>query len=295
MENNKNLMLVLLAGLGTVAATNVSASVVFSNTAEGAVWSDWSSTTYGPVSVSGYEGRSAIWSGASGTAYSYVAGTDSGAYSAKAYGASLHFDTSAHLTQSLVLTNDLGTSADFSVDFYLHSGLLSAYGDGDGYGGASYELSIKQGSSTILFSSAASISNTGALTQSGTQLSGASRSGSRYTWNDTVVSANMGTLAAGASTTINYDLVVTAFGMYRARSCPMADGPFGTTVVLSNDTEDGECSSKASFGDPFQVNSLLPPVVTVNATGTVPEPVSLGLIGLGLGVLATHRRKNSAA
>jgi len=289
MKNTKKLFLVLLAGLGTVAATNASASVVFSNTAEGAARTDSATSTFGPIAVSGVDGGTPLAAGTSGMAYSYVAGTDSGAYSAKAYGASLDFDTTAHLTQSLVLTNDLGVAADFSLDFYLYSGILSAYGAGNG--GASYDLSIKQGGSTILFSSAASISNTGVLTRSGTRLSGASRSGSSYAWNDTVVSLDLGTLAAGASTTLNYDLVVTAFGNYSSSSCLMAEGPFSTWIVLGNSTEDGACSAKASFGDPFQVNSLIPPVVTASAAGTIPEPLSIGLVGLGLVALASQRRK----
>jgi len=299
MKNSRKVLVTLLAGLGSVAMSNAHALVEFSSAVDGyarsgAITETFGVTTSTPSSATVDDSASSADASSASSASAWV--NSYGAYRAEANGRGNDFEAMAHLVQSLTVTNDLGIDADYSLDFFIYYGSMAAYGTGTGY--TSFDLKIVQDSSATLFTSAASISNTGSLTTSGTILNGAYHSGNTYDWGGTHVTVSLGTLAAGESTTIDYDLVSTAFGDYTdcgEGEFSAGDGIYGDMIYGVPGT--GSCGAFTALGDPFLLNASFgtPPVVTATPAVTVPEPAGLSLIALGLGALARQRRKRKVA
>lgn len=229
-------------------------------------------------------------------------GNNNGVYRASADGSG-KFDSTGHFSRALTILNDNGFATDYSISFFIYYGSISAASNGvSGTGYGSFDLNITRGSST-LFSSYAKVDSAGGLTQTGTALDGATLSGSDYSWNGTYVSFNLGTLADGASTTINFDLVSTAFGDFgssTSESCYGGYGGYGGEfqALLVGDGYGG-CSGSvyASLGDPtdFAENGFNNPFVVVTdrrtPSGDIPLPGTLALLGIGLAGAGLMRKR----
>jgi hypothetical protein len=263
--------------------------------------------------------------------YSYQNGTDGvssadgngwgnalGTYRAGSYGQG-KYSSEGRFQRNVQITNDNGFATSYSLQFFIYYGSL--YTDRDDYsvtgsGSASYNLSIKQGANT-LFSSGALLNSDGQVYESGTVLDNAQLFANglynSYSWGGTYVTLNLGTLADGASTSINFDLVSTAFGNFDVLQSNGSEGngygygygcygqEFETSAAFS--FYGGGCTltgrTGGGLGDPgdFQGNGGQPFsfVLTGRNANDIPLPGTLPLIGLGLAALgvARHRRMRS--
>ena len=183
---------------------------------------------------------------------------------------------------------------------------MSADSNGvSGTGWGSYDLSIKKNGTDTLFASTAKLFSDGTLDTSGTELNGATLSGSSYYWNGTNVTLDLGTLADGESLSIDFDLVSTAYGDFTFSDCGGGGGGGGDyggygDVAATFSTFDGYggCtgSVSASLGDPgdFAENGKKNPTVSITSTRTpnqVPLPGTLALLGIGWAGLGFARKK----
>lgn len=265
------------------------------------------SVDLGAASVSGPQSNSAYvsqYSNSSGP-FSYTGasawGNSYGTYRAGADGNGV-FNSVGRFQREVSLTNDNAFATDYSLNFFIYYGSMSAsnYGaSGSGFG--SYDLSIKQNNSTTLFASGAKLESNGTLTTTGTALTGANLSTGYYSWGGTYVTLNLGSVAAGASTSINFDLVSTAFGNFAFDGAGNGNGDGGYGYGCNPSDFNVESSSRctgsvyAALGDPndFEGNTGEPRqfVLTERPTDQqVPLPGTLPLLGLGLAVLAYSRK-----
>lgn len=243
------------------------------------------STTSTSTNVFATDGQSSAYSDAFGYAV--------GPYRASASGSGV-FDSTGRFIRTWDITNDSGVAQNYSFNFFIYYGGMSADTNGaGGHGYAEYAATIIQDGTTSLFSSSAKITSDGVLTTTGTILDGASQFGSSYRWGGTYFTVNLGTLAADESTTVVYDLVSHAFGNYGFVDCGYGDG-YGDGDVRAASVSNTQCSgsSYSSLGDPDDLNNTPIPGIGV-FPNAVPEPGVLGLLGLGGFALfgLRHRRR----
>lgn len=302
-------IIAILSTLGLVAATPAYAMLTVSGSGTAGT-----SYTFGPASdssyISGSDNRS---DGVGSSAYSSAWGNSYGTYRASASGGGT-FDSQGKFNRALTVENTSAFATQYSLNVFIYYGGLgiSNYAGVSGSGWTSYDLDITKGS-TNLFDSYAKLDSTGVLTQTGTVLNGAyvsmGSSYSQYYWNGTNLTLDLGSLGAGQSMTINFDLVTTAHGDFGVNSYSCGGyGDYGgdmpATLSVAGDGDGyggygGTCYDTASvygsLGDPSDPYNFPDKVGFMNITGQqvsqVPLPGTLSLIGLGLLGLGSLRRK----
>ena len=283
----------LIASLGLMTALPAGATVIDGLSAQATAKAGTNTpVNVGPntstTSTSAYASDTDMQSNTSASSFGYAVGP----YRASADGSG-EFDSTGHFIRQWDVTNDSGVAQNYSFDFFIYYGSLTASDNGAGGSGfAEYMVNITQDGSTSLFSSAAKIASDGTLTTSGTALDGASQSGSTYSWGGTHFNVNLGVLAPGASTSVVYDLIGHAFGNYDfVTGVDCGYGGYGDVGPLFTDGTIGNCtgSSYASLGDPDSLNNTPIPGIGITAS-PVPEPGTLALLGVGFAALRFRRR-----
>lgn len=261
------------------------------------------STTYTSAGSSSSTGDMSSYSGASSF------GRAVGPYGAGGNGSGV-FDATGRFVRQWDITNNSGIAQNYSFNFFIYYGGMSASDNGAGGNGyAEYEAKILRDGVTTLFSSAAKITSGGTLTTSGTTLTGATQSGTSYNWGGTYFTVDLGVLNPGDFTFVQYDLVGHAFGDYgfTTYNCGGDNGGYGygdagdgdlirlmTTVDTPGTGQQCTSSgySNAFLGDPDTLN--ITPISGIGVTSqAVPEPAILGLMGIGLAAFGLRRRPRS--
>ncbi len=185
-----------------------------------------------------------------------------------------YLTSTAKFTETI--TNTTGQTQSYTFDFHVTGANL--------YIRAFDNLSLGYASlSANILVNGANVWNTGAFMstdQGGTLLttSGAGASAPQHTFSETMTysydylgSLSLGSLAAGSSFTINYEL--------------------SSTAAFNDRNNCGwECyEARASINDPFASSA------TVHQVSTVPEPESYALFLVGLGVVLGMRRRRAHA
>jgi hypothetical protein len=293
---SKKLLAASLVGLTGLMTMPVQATVVtnvLTATATTSVNGGGATTNTGsdPAYISKSRWESGGYSSTGAAAWGNAYGT----YFAGANGEG-KYNSTGQFKRAVTLTNDNGFATDYSLTFFIYGGAISANSNGaTGSGSASYNLSIKQ-DDTTRFASSATIGSDDSLSVIGTSLSGAAHSSyGYYSWSGTYVDLDLGTLAAGASTTLYFDLLSNAHGNFdefTGDTCWVGE----TGEVAALFSEEGRCtgSSGAGLGDPndFAENTGTQDQFVIRETRSngVPVPGSLPLLGLGLMALAYSRK-----
>ena len=291
-------------GLGALTTFPAHATLITNNlTVNGQASATTVTNIFGPASDSAYVTDSSYADDTDGSSsYANAWGNQYGTYRASASGEGV-FNSFGQFHRTVNLSNNNGYDTDYSLNFFIYNGGMSAESNGvSGTGWGSYDLSIKMNGTDTLFSSMAKIHSDGTLQISGTQLDGATQNGNYYYWNGTDVTLSLGTLADGESLSIDFDLVTTAFGNFAFSNSSNCENGYGTyggtaqTLVASGYGGYGGCtgSAYAGLGDPgdFAENGKQNPPVSITSmrSNSVPLPGTLALLGLGFAALGFSRK-----
>ena len=302
-----NMLSVMIAGaLGLAHAPSYASLLNYTLTAETSYEQDANSDSNsdtGPVSawsnISLYSAEANLWGSASGDSNGWMYSVSSGE------GQDYRVDSS--ITQSVDVQNNSGIDLDYSYDFVINFGSLSAYNwgftDADEYSQAGYVVEIALNNTTIWASAAELLTDLNGTTAnfSGTQWASYSAGSDWFNWGEYSDTLNLGTLSAGSSFHLTYRISTFVAGNH------LGCGGIGIVAFDSAgpDCDDGygygyghgfTGSSYAQFGDPNNFNTT--PVafsddnITGRPTTSVPAPSTALILGAGLAGLAFRRRKN---
>lgn len=234
-----------------------------------------------------------------------------------------HFSADTRATFSRTFTNTSGVAQNYNFAFMIDQGELGISGDGNAF--ASLLLNVKKNGATVAkdFTSITQTfdgsNNTVACADDDLGLAymacGSATSSNTFGAGGPF-NVNFGSIAAGESFTLDYDIIATVSGNLSStastfyQACSDGYGGYGETLAANDanneiDFDKEICTFQSFFpgsaiarsGDPFNgpvfVNGL--PVSASNTAGfDIPEPGSMALIGLGLAGLAAARRKKPA-
>jgi len=255
----------------------------------------------------------------------HVYGNSSNVFGSRSSGEG-DFTATGTFSLSDTITNTSGVAGNFFLDYVVTAGELrvNCGTAANCAGTAGYDINIAVDGSTVeaatgdllMDNSGTTLSTTGfglsGATQSG--IGGGSKNGN-YSWSNTHRVANLGFFNPGETFSLDYTLITTAtgaFGNDGSTNCYGGDGGIGgpeglieTTVVVGGGTS--ACpggSAGARSGDPNNVTGPTVFNVTNSPVGGipsgpagggvfVPEPGTLGLLGLGLLAGLGIRRRRS--
>ena len=294
----------LAPGLAAQAAPVITVGAASTASANGVA-----GTTSNPSVPPDYAGSKSDATGASGSASSYGWARTGGAYAVSSSANGVGQST-AHAQFSYALLNDTGVGQNYSMNFLIYHGSIGAVGNnasllaGESLS-ASYGARISVGGNT-LFSTAANISrdsNGIHFSKSGTSLSNDTTADGVYSWNSGIYSLNLGFIAAGDTLSILAEVddaaaSLVGMGATATGGATQAglDGGFDSSIVAGGGCFGGAC---AFYGDPALIGANNQPFETsvpasfVPQGLNVPEPGSLALAALALGLGATARRRKA--
>lgn len=226
--------------------------------------------------------------------YTYSYGYRGGRYGSTHYGTGT-FDSIGQFKRQWDIRNDSNVAQNYSLDFYLYSGMLAADAKNvvsSASGGHSeFLVNVIQDGSTPLFSSGAKVTSNGAVTTSGTVLPGAKFSntylGNQYSWDSAYFTVALGRLNAGDATSVQFELTTRAFGDYGSYSIPCYPEQYAPCGSVAAGL------SYLNFGDSNPLLSTPLSGFGIRAEiAPVPEPSTWAMLiaGLGLVGFSTHRR-----
>lgn len=198
---------------------------------------------------------------------------------------------SATVDWNMVLTNTSATAQHYTYSFVINGSFLSVVmgGNVQGNGQASFGVTVSGAGMGTLYSTYASLDESGALTHTGATLAGANASpittfegvGFSYSWDATTVVLDLGVLAPAQTLELDYELSYAASSDFTSNGNYLAD----TFSLYGGAARSGLMDPGVFSGTPGTID-----VVAATVTA-VPEPTSLALLAAGLPLLWARRRR----
>jgi len=248
-------------------------------------------------------GLAYLWDGDNYASAEAAANQDGWMYSIA--GGSNTFKSVSHVQQSLTITNNTAVDQNYSFDFTILNGSLSANGSPvDSFTGVEFAAAGNLVSISLdgveLFGSAALlvVDSTGAdFLTAGEILGNYTADSLTYYWGERSDTLDLGVLAAGESFTLTYDIVTAATGIYHFDGSSACNYGGSSDAVFAGGERCffDQSGAYSLFGDP---NGVGQSPIAGNVQGTpvmsVPEPSLWLLMGTGLFGFAVARRRKVA-
>lgn len=238
--------------------------------------------------------------GASGDAYASAWGDDSGDMFARSSGGG-SFDADSSIRQSVEFTNTTATAQNYSFDFTINNGSLSAYdyntlAVGE-YVQAANDVAIMLNGVDIFTSQATlMLTDSGTtLTTGGIELGTYTTNSDYYSWGTYTGTLDLGIFNPGESFLLEYDILTSAdSNISSSFGCESEGyGDFGNGDWIGEEFSFCYSNYGASrFGDPNSINGMPISPLTVTSV-SVPEPGMLFLLAGGVAGLAFAGRKRA--
>ena len=258
------------------------------------------------TSTTGFDITSGLvhsWDGDNYASAEATANQDGWMYSTA--GGSNTFKSVSHVQQLLTITNNTAVDQNYSFDFTILNGSLSANGSPvDSFTGVEFAAAGNLVSIALdgveLFGSAALlvVDNSGVDFQAAGEVLGNYTADSlTYYWGERSGTLDLGVLAAGESFTLTYDIVTAATGIYRYDASNTCNYGGSSDAVFTGGERCffDQSGAYSQFGDP---NGVGQSPIAGNVHGTpvmsVPEPSLWLLMGTGLFGFAVARRRKVA-